>query len=112
MSIRFPGEFELHDNTLMIWPVRPGSWGRDPSRAQKAYMNIFGAVLEDEDLYVLFGKDTPDDLIRSIKDSFRSSPYSLLPLKIDSDDSWARDTAPTFVIEDDMVKGIDWGFNA
>ena len=30
-----PAEFAPHSATVLIWPVRPGSWGRDPSAAQQ-----------------------------------------------------------------------------
>ena len=49
--VRFPGEFEKHSATLMIWPVRPGSWGKDPSAAQKAFINIFEAILKSITIY-------------------------------------------------------------
>ena len=32
---------------------------------------------------------------------------------MESDDAWARDVAPTFVVNDEKnVRGIDWEFNA
>ena len=39
-SIRFPGEFEPHEGTLIIWPERPGSWGKDSSKAEDAFAEI------------------------------------------------------------------------
>ena len=24
-----PAEYDIHSGTLMVWPVRPGSWGKD-----------------------------------------------------------------------------------
>lgn len=112
MSIRFPAEFEKHEATIMIWPLRPGSWGKDPSRAQTAFINIFREILRSEDLYVLFNSDTEERVIDEIKEKTGRTVHDLIPVFIDSDDSWARDTGPTFVIEDGTVKGIDWGFNA
>ena len=112
MSIRFPAEFEKHSGTLMIWPVRPGSWGKDPSKAQKAFLTIFKEILRSEDLYVLFNKRTDPDVIDMIKDELSGCKFDFVPLIIDSDDSWARDTGPTFVYDDSELKGIDWGFNA
>ena len=109
--IRFPAEFEKHKGTLMIWPVRPGSWGKDPSRAQKAFVEIFKAILESEDLYVLFGNDEPEETITKLKEIFKDTKGDFHPLRIDSDDSWARDVGPTFVF-DKKLKGIDWEFNA
>ena len=73
MSIRFPAEFERHSGTMMIWPVRPGSWGKDPSGAQHAFIEIFGNILDSEDLYVLFNKDTDISVMDAIGDTFEKS---------------------------------------
>ena len=35
-----PAEFAPHSATVLIWPVRPGSWGRDPSAAQCAFLDV------------------------------------------------------------------------
>ena len=32
LGMRMPGEFEAHHGTIMIWPKRPGSWKKDPSK--------------------------------------------------------------------------------
>lgn len=110
--IRFPAEYESHDATLMIWPVRPGSWGKDPTDAQKAFLTIFKEILRCEDLYVLFNRNTDPDVIDMVKAELSGSAFDFVPLIIDSDDSWARDTGPTFVYDDSVLMGIDWGFNA
>lgn len=110
--IRYPAEFEQHQGTLMIWPVRPGSWGKDPKSAQDAFISIFTEILKSEDLYVLFNRDTDSALIDQLRDRFSGSAHNFCPLYIQTDDSWARDTGPVFVYEDDVLKGTDWGFNA
>ena len=110
--IKYPAEFEKHDATLMIWPVRPGSWGKDLSRAQTAFIEIFTEILKSEDLYVLFNNDCPNDIIGSLEERFKSESHKFYPLLIDSDDSWARDTGPIFVYDNRELKGSDWGFNA
>lgn len=116
MSRRFPAEFEPHEGTVMIWPVRPGSWGKDPSAAQEAFINIFRAILASEDLYVLFNRDASESIIESVRSRAVSPDQAgrFISLRIDSNDSWARDTGPTFIYEDQSDKpvGIDWGFNA
>lgn len=110
--IRFPAEFERHMGTLMIWPVRPGSWGKDPSRAQKAFISIFEEILRSEDLYVLFNNSEPEKTIDALKKRFEGLKGDFYPLRVDSNDSWARDVGPTFVVEDHKLKGTDWKFNA
>ena len=33
-------------------------------------------------------------------------------LDFDTDDAWARDTAPTFLVNDKSIAGVSWKFNA
>ena len=50
-----PAEFAPHRATVLIWPVRPGSWGRDPSAAQKAFLDVIREIAKGEDVYLLAG---------------------------------------------------------
>ena len=40
-----PAEYDVHIGTLMIWPTRPGSWGKDNTAARKAFCKIFEGIL-------------------------------------------------------------------
>ena len=105
---RMPAEYAPHRGTLMIWPVRPGSWGKDPSAAQVAFVRVFEAIAESEDLYLLAGPDHLEEARRAVAHISRTKV-----LCIDSDDAWARDVGPTFVRNAvGELKGISWRFNA
>ena len=105
---RMPAEYEPHRATLMIWPVRPGSWGKDPSAAQAAFVRVFEAITQSEDLYLLV-----DPAHRQQAQSATAHMDRVHLLSIDSDDAWARDVGPTFVRDErGNVKGISWSFNA
>lgn len=105
---RMPAEYAPHRGTLMIWPVRPGSWGKDPSAAQAAFVRVFEAIAESEELYLLAG---PEHL-EAARQAVAHIPRARV-LRIDSDDAWARDVGPTFVKnEAGELKGISWSFNA
>lgn len=107
---RMPAEYEPHRATLMIWPVRPGSWGKDPRPAQDAFVRVFEAITESEDLYLLAG---PEQLEQARAATAHLDQNRLHLLCIDSDDAWARDVGPTFVKnEAGELKGISWRFNA
>ena len=107
---RMPAEYEPHRATLMIWPVRPGSWGKDPRPAQDAFVRVFEAITESEDLYLLAG---PEQLEQARAATAHLDQDRLHLLCIDSDDAWARDVGPTFVKnETGELKGISWRFNA
>ena len=45
---KMPAEYAPHRGTLMIWPVRPGSWGKDPRAAQAAFVRVFEAITRSE----------------------------------------------------------------
>lgn len=43
-----PGEFEEHEGTVMIWPVRPGSWPHRGREAQPVFAEIIRLLAQDE----------------------------------------------------------------
>ena len=105
-----PAEYQPHRATLMIWPVRPGSWGKDPSAAQAAFVRVFEAVTASEDLYLLAG---PAHIEQARAATAHLDQSRLHLLCIDADDAWARDVGPTFVQDEaGKIKGISWSFNA
>lgn len=104
-NFRMPGEFEPHRGTIMIWPVRPGSWPHGGAAAKKAFCKVMEAILESEEVFLLADKE-------HLEEAKNMAPKGVHILQIESDDAWARDTAPTFVIDCDTVTGINWQFNA
>ena len=123
-----PAEYSAHDGTIMIFPVRPGSWGKDRTETLKSFGRIFLEILRRENLYLLAGKshwreakDFMDSLIAhnaADKDEVELLENRCLIFPIDSDDAWARDVGPTFVVNRDEsivgnnIRGINWSFNA
>ncbi len=131
-----PAEFDKHDGTIMIYPVRPGSWGKDRTGALRAFSKIFLEIIKRENLYLLADKahwDEAKKLLDCIiadytddKNEAETLENRCLILPIDSDDSWARDVGPTFVVRDKEadseesedskngrdIRGINWSFNA
>ena len=39
-----PAEFEPHEGTIMIWPVRPGSWPHGAAEAQETFAEIAAEI--------------------------------------------------------------------
>lgn len=102
-----PAEFAPHVGTVLIWPVRPGSWGRDPSAAQLAFCAVIQEIARSEDVHLLAA---PADLPAAQAAVAGIPRVHLHP--IESDDAWARDVAPTFVTDGHTLRGISWRFNA
>ena len=164
-EIRFPAEFEPHHGTLLIWPERPGSWGKDTSGAEKAYINIIKNLIQVEDVYLLVSKASFEAISTKLRDifsddhdnteclsndydnteclsndhsisesssdkksvddhsintsksvSYKIGKFNLHIIEMETDDSWARDTGPTFAFNKtgDVLSriGINWTFNA
>lgn len=101
-----PGEFEAHHGCIMIWPVRPGSWPHEARAAQQVFARLASQIAESEEVYMLTDP------------AWEQTARSMLPEKIrvvpmESDDAWARDVGPTFVVNGKGdIRGVDWQFNA
>lgn len=116
----------------MIWPTRPGSWGKDKKGAQKAFSSIFQEILESENLFLIVSRDESEnavsfitsnssiirDRIITIEDRLELTDIdpnsnNLYLVQMDTDDSWARDVGPTYVKTlNSEIRGVDWRFNA
>lgn len=104
-GFRMPAEFAPHDGVLLVWPVRPGSWGKNPSAAQSAFCEIMRAAGRSERVYLLADK-------AHVNEAAAKAGAFATVLEIPSDDAWARDTGPTFVTDGARVRGVSWRFNA
>lgn len=105
---RMPGEYEKHKGTMLIWPVRPGSWVGAGKDAKKTFTEIANALSEHEEVYLLCG----EEYLEEVKSVFEGNS-NVIPMVIDTDDAWSRDVGPTCVVNDEGdVRGIDWSFNA
>ncbi|MBR6617794.1 MAG: agmatine deiminase [Oscillospiraceae bacterium] len=102
-----PAEFSLHHGTIMIFPERKGSWS-DLPKAQEIFCRIIREIAKSEIVYVLTSQAQ-----RNRAQELLSGNPRIHLLTIPQNDAWARDTGPTFVInERGELRGIDWQFNA
>ncbi len=100
-----PAEYEPHSGTVMIWPVRPGSWGKDPAAAQQAFLCAAREIAKEETVWLLA------DAAHCAQARALAGGFAAV-LCIENNDAWARDTAPTFVSDGRRVRGVSWRFNA
>ncbi len=123
-----PGEFEPHAGCWMLWPERPDNWRLGAKPAQRAFAAVAQAIAQFEPVTV--GVSARQFLnARRMLDAPRlvgEGPGVRFPIRVvemSSNDAWMRDCGPTFVIRkrnqvfgknlvSDMVRGIDWQFNA
>lgn len=101
-----PAEFAPHEGCLMIWPERRDSWQYGAYAAQKAFLQVMRAVSQSEKVTVFCSESQYDNARAQI-------PPEIRLVVLETDDAWARDIAPTFLVDGNgRRRGIDWGFNA
>ncbi len=100
-----PAEYEKHQATCLIWPTRPGSWGRNPKKAQIAFTNVIKEIAKGEKVYLICDEKHLDDAKKMVGNSTTI-------IIAETDDSWARDVCPTFITNGRVVRGVNWQFNA
>ena len=104
-GFHMPAEFEPQDGVLLVWPTRPGSWGKDPRAAQEAFCEIMRAASRSERVFLAVDREHYSEALES------AGAFATL-LEIPSNDAWARDIGPTFVTNGTEASGISWRFNA
>lgn len=124
-DFRMPAEYELHHGTIMIWPVRPGSWPFEGKAAKKIFSRLAACIAEYEHIYMLADKEhlnEAEEMLHAAvaelygcdSDKLEGIFENIHVWNIESDDSWARDVGPTFTISSHpcQLRGINWKFNA
>lgn len=101
-----PAEFDRHYGCVMIWPERADSWQYGAVYARKAFAEVAKAISKSEKVTVFTsfdGYETAREML----------PENIRVVEMSSDDSWARDVAPTFLKNDKgEIRGANWYFNA
>jgi agmatine deiminase len=102
-----PPEWAPHAGCWMAWPCRPENW-EDIERARATYVEVARAVSRFEPVTMTANAEHAGAARRALAD-VADSDVVIVP----SDDSWARDTAPTFLVDGHGgLAGVDWGFNS
>lgn len=101
-----PAEFARHARTWMLWPERSDNWRLGGKPAQKNFAAAATAISQFEP--VTMGVNH-----RQFENARNMLPPSVRVVEISNNDSWMRDSGPTFVIDGQgHVRGVDWEFNA
>lgn len=101
-----PAEFEKHYGCIIIWPERADSWQYGAVMARKAFAEVAKAISKSEKVTVLASNETYDTAREML-------PSNIRVVEMSSNDSWARDYAPTFLKnKNGTLRGVDWYFNA
>lgn len=103
---RMPGEWAHHRGCWLVWPERPDNWRLGAKPAQEAFVAVATAIAATEQVTVAVSARQYDNARSQL-------PEHVRVVEMSNDDSWMRDTGPTFVVNDaGDVRGVDWDFNA
>ncbi len=103
-----PAEFAPHDGCLMIWPCRLGSWPHEAKAGRQAFAEVARGIARSEKVYLL----ACEAGMPSAKEAL-ANEHNIELVPMVSDDAWARDVGPTFVVNaKGQRRGVDWAFNA
>ncbi|KAG7944374.1 hypothetical protein I3843_15G097800 [Carya illinoinensis] len=111
---RMPAEWETHSQCWMGWPERPDNWRDNALHAQRVYAKVASAISMFEPVTVCASAAQWVNARNQLPENIRVVEMSM-------NDSWFRDTGPTFVvskstsssvISQQNVAGIDWNFNS
>lgn len=109
-----PAEFHHHSQTWMGWPERPDNWRDKAVHAQLVFSKVASAISEFEPVTVCASAAQWTNARSQLPERIRVIEMSM-------NDSWFRDTGPTFVVRraspgpgspHQKVAGIDWNFNS
>jgi agmatine deiminase len=102
-----PAEWHPHAGCWMAWPCHQDTWRTiGLQNARMAYAAVAKAIAQYEPVTVLVPPEELEEAARLCGELIR-----LLPLPLN--DSWTRDTGPTFLLNDNgALAGVDWLHNA
>ena len=104
-GFRMPGEFEPHEATWMLWPVRGDTWRDGAGPVQEAFCEVAGAIAAAEPVRM----GVPPG---QIERATAMLPPGVEVVEMESDDAWMRDVGPSIVVGEGTRRGVDWRFNA
>jgi agmatine deiminase len=105
-GFRMPAEYEPQQQIFMIWPERPDNWRDGGKPAQRAFSDVAIAISEFAEMTMLVSA-AQYQVARNML------PPEIRVMEMSNNDSWVRDSGPTFVINDKgEIRGVDWKFNA
>lgn len=101
----FPAEWSEHSATYLLWPERPDNWRGGAKPAQAAFKKVVETIAKYEP--VILGVNQSQFLhVRGM------NMENVEVVEISNNDSWVRDTGPTFLINGKGdLRAVDWAFN-
>lgn len=102
-----PFEGDKHEATIMLLPYRKDTWREGGIPARKVFKKVIHAIAKFEKVYVGIDPSIYNKEIHNYENI-----ENIIPIKINYNDSWARDTSPLFLVKDNHMRTVDFRFNA
>ena len=98
-------EWHEHQYCLIAWPCNKDLYGKIINKARDEVANVINEIAKTEHVIVFSNKEG----INEIQNKTDHKNIDIVECKLD--DSWMRDIAPIFYIEDEKLKSISFEFN-
>jgi agmatine deiminase len=105
--MRYRGEWEPHERTIMGWPCRSSLWGPTLEQAKQDYAEVANAIADFEDVTMIAGSAA------DAREARAACTGRVQIVELPIDDSWLRDSGPIYVVDDSGGRlAVHFGFNA
>lgn len=111
LGYRMPAEWEPHEGTWLQWPQDKLYHGYE-LKLEGIWLRMVEALHEHENVHLIVGDERQQDHIAAQLNYHNIGLKNVIFHCISTDDIWARDNGPIFVINDEGKVAItDWTFN-
>ncbi len=109
-TFSMPPEWAMHAATWLSWPRNKDTWPKNLSAVQAEFIELVRAIAAAEPVKVMAGK--PVDFETAERAFANAQNVEVVPIQ--TNDAWARDYAPTFIIDaaSGKLAAVDWFYNA
>jgi agmatine deiminase len=107
---RMPAEWQPQAATWVAWPHNTDTWPHNLAEAQQEFVTFVTTIARCQKVFVLSGGPA----LQHARKSLPVHDPNVILIDIPTNDAWARDYAPTFVVEESsgQLVAIDWIYNA
>ena len=105
-SYNFPFEGKAHKGTIVELPFREDTWRENAIPALDTFFNLVSIISRYEKVYLIASKEIKEDTL----ERFKIKNVELI--RMDYNDSWARDNSLIYLQKNGKNVAVDFGFNA
>jgi agmatine deiminase len=100
LGYRMPAEWEPHEGTWLSWPHNPRTWVGNFGPIPSVFAQIVKALCPHENVHICVRDAFTEASVRQILKAAGCDSERVRFYSIPTNDAWARDHGPTFVVQD------------